>query len=69
MPLLNVNILAAYIESVNFYFYYHENNMHYLKSYGDYNNKIDDVCIKDYISISYSICFIVFTMFVALELL
>jgi len=69
IPLLNVNILAAYIESVNFYFYYQGNNIHYIKGYGDYNNKIDDVCIKDYISISYSICFIVFTMFVALELL
>jgi len=59
-PLLNVDILAAYIESVNFYFHYNGNNMHYLKSYGEYNNKIDDACIKDYLSISYSICFILF---------
>lgn len=59
-PLLNVDILAAYIESVNFYFHYNGNNMHYLKSYGEYNNKIDDVCIKDYLGISYAICFILF---------
>ena len=69
IPLLNVDILAAYIESVNFYFHYNGNNMHYLKSYGDYTNKIDDVCIKDYLSISYSICFILFTVFVFLQLL
>lgn len=67
-PLLNVDIFAAYIESVNFYFHSNGNNMHYLKSYGDYNNKIDAVCIKDYLSISYSICFILFTVFVLLQL-
>ena len=66
-PLLNLDILAAYIESVNFYFYYNSNNMHYLKSYGDYNGKIDDACIKDYLSISYSICFILFTVFILLQ--
>ena len=64
VPTLNVDILAAYIESVNFYFHYNGNNMHYLKSYGNYNNKIDEVCIKDYLSISYSICFILFTVIV-----
>ena len=68
-PLLNVDILAAYIESVNFYYYYNGNNMHYLKSYGDYSNKIDDACIKDYLSISYAICFIFFTVFVFLQVL
>ena len=69
VPLLNIDILAAYIESVNFYFHYNDKNMHYLKSYGDYTNKIDDVSIKDYLSISYSICFILFTMFVFLQLI
>jgi hypothetical protein len=68
IPLLNVDILAAYIESVNFYFYCNTNNMHYLKGYGNYAGKVDDVCIKDYLSISYSICFIVFTAFTFLEI-
>ena len=68
-PLLNVDILAAYIESVNFYFHYNGNNMHYLKSYGEYNNKIDDVCIKDYLGISYSICFILFIAILLMQLL
>ncbi|MBU3190560.1 hypothetical protein K9O30_15440 [Clostridium bowmanii] len=68
-PLLNVDILAAYIESVNFYFHYNGNNMHYLKSYGEYNNKIDDACIKDYLSISYFICFILFIAILLMRLL
>ncbi|MBU3159017.1 hypothetical protein KPL37_04500 [Clostridium frigoris] len=68
VPLLNVDILAAFIESVNFYSYHNSNNMHYLKSYGDYNNKIDNVCIKDYLSISYSICFLVFIAFLVIQL-
>ncbi|MBU3214238.1 hypothetical protein LL033_19335 [Clostridium estertheticum] len=69
VPLLNVDILAAFIESVNFYSYHNGNNMHYLKSYGDYNNKIDNVCIKDYLSISYSICFLVFIAFLVIQLI
>ena len=69
VPLLNVDILAAFIESVNFYSYHKGNNMHYLKCYGDYNNKIDNVCIKDYLSISYSICFIVFIVFLVIQLI
>ena len=69
IPLLNLDILAAYVESVNFYCYYNSNNMHYLKGYGNYAGKIDDACIKDYLSISYSICFILFTAFIFLQLL
>ena len=68
-PLLNVDILAAYIESVNFYFHYNGNNMHYLKSYGEYNNKIDDACVKNYLGISYSICFILFVSILLLQIL
>ncbi|MBW9151919.1 hypothetical protein [Clostridium estertheticum] len=69
VPLLNVDILAAFIESVNFYSYHNGNNMHYLKSYGGYSNKIDNVCIKDYLSISYSICFLVFIAFLVIQLI
>lgn len=65
-PLLNVDIMAAYIESVNFYFYYNGKDMEYLKSYGDYKNKIDDVCIKDYLSITYGICTVIFIIFLVL---
>ncbi|MCM8710993.1 hypothetical protein M2651_08135 [Clostridium sp. SYSU_GA19001] len=62
-PLLNVDILGAYIESVNFYYLYSSKNTDYLKSYGEYTKKIDDICVKDYLSIAYGICLIFFIIF------
>jgi hypothetical protein len=62
-PLINVYILSAYIESINFYYHVERKNVHYLKSYGVYTNKIDDISIKDFLSLIYSICFIVFIAF------
>lgn len=62
-PLLNVYIMAAYIEAVNFYYYIERKNVHYLKSYGTYTNKIDDIVVKDYLSLIYSICFVIFIAF------
>ncbi|PRR78714.1 hypothetical protein CLLI_12960 [Clostridium liquoris] len=62
-PLLNVDILAAYVESVNFYHYFNSDHTDYIKSYGDYKNKINDICIKDYLSIAYGICMISFIIF------
>ena len=68
-PLLNIDIFGAYIESVNFYYYFSDDDVHYVKSYGEYTNKIDIVCVKDYLSISYAIamvCFISFFIFIRL---
>jgi hypothetical protein len=62
-PLLNIDIMAAYIESVNFYYHFNDKNMHFIKSYGEYSNKIDELCIKDYLSISYGICVLCFVIF------
>jgi hypothetical protein len=62
-PLLNLDIFGAYIESVNFYYHFNEDDMHYIKSYGEYTNKIDEVCIKDYLSVSYGICIVIFLIF------
>lgn len=62
-PLLNADIMAAYVESVNFYYYFTGSNTEYLKSYGDYKNKINEVCIRDYLSIAYGICLVVFILF------
>ena len=62
-PMLNVDILAAYIESVNFYYHYSNKETDYLKSYGEYSNNIDEISIKDYLSITYGICLIVFVVF------
>ncbi|MDU1413219.1 MAG: hypothetical protein E6929_10460 [Clostridium sp.] len=61
-PLLNVYIVAAYIESVNFY-YIEEKGVHYIKSYGVYSSKIDDVSIRDFLSIIYGICFFIYIIF------
>lgn len=65
-PLLNVDILGAYVESVNFYYLYSTKDTDYLKSYGEYTKKIDEVCVKDYLSIGYGICLIVFIIFFVL---
>jgi hypothetical protein len=62
-PLLNVDILGAYVESVNFYYLYTSKNTDYLKSYGEYTKKIDEVSVKDYLSIAYGICLIIFILF------
>lgn len=62
-PLLNVDILGAYIESVNFYYLYSSKNTDYLKSYGEYTKKIDEISVKDYLSIAYGICLIFFVIF------
>lgn len=62
-PLLNVDILGAYIECINFYYHYNTKNTEYIKSYGDYNKKINNKCIRDYLNISYAICFIIFIIF------
>lgn len=62
-PLLNVDIMGAYIESVNFYYYFSSNNTDFIKSYGEYSKKVDSACIKDYLSIGYGICILVFLAF------
>ncbi|MEG0307331.1 MAG: hypothetical protein RR636_05260 [Clostridium sp.] len=62
-PLLNIYILAAYIESVNFYYYVEDKGVHYLRSYGIYQGKIDDMCVKDFLTIMYGICFMNYILF------
>lgn len=62
-PLLNVDILAAYAESVKFYYYYRDKDTDYIKSYGEYKNKIDTDCIRDYLGTSYIVCIITFSVF------
>lgn len=65
-PLLNIYIMAAYIESVNFY-YVEEREVHYLKSYGAFKGKIDDMCVKNYVSIIYGVSFVIFLLFWIVE--
>lgn len=62
-PLVNVDILAAYIENVNYYYYYYNGRNYCIRSYGHYKNKITSECIKDYISIAYLICIVCIILF------
>lgn len=65
-PLLNLSIMSAYMESVNFYYHYKYSNKDSLKYYGNYKYKIDTLCVKDYLSITYGIAFILFAIFLFL---
>lgn len=67
-PVLNIDIIAAYIESVNFYYCMADNNSNYVKSYGEYNNKINEECIKDYLGLAYVICIVIFAVFYILKI-
>jgi len=62
-PLLNIDVIAAYIEGVNFYYYYTKDSVNYMKSFGKSNNKIDEKCIKSYLSKEYAICILSFICF------
>lgn len=62
-PLLNANILAAYVESINFYYYFNIKGTDYIKSYGKYNNSIEYRHIKDYLAIAYLVCTLFFVIF------
>ncbi|MBC8062254.1 MAG: hypothetical protein H7Y18_16520 [Clostridiaceae bacterium] len=62
-PLLNVDVMAAYIEDVNFYYYYTKHYVNYMKGFGRSKNKIDDRCIKSYLGIEYGICIVSFICF------
>lgn len=68
-PILNVDIIAAYIESVNFYYCMSQDDLNYIKSYGEYNNKINDECIKDYLGLAYIICIITFIVFFVMKVI
>lgn len=62
-PMLNIYIMAAYIESVNFYYIVQNKKINYMKVYGEYQCKIDMLCITDYLSIAYGIAAITFAIF------
>lgn len=65
-PLLNANILAAYIQSINFYYYFRVRGVDYIKYYGKNNRNIEYSHIRSYLSISYCICLISFLVFISL---
>lgn len=66
MPLLNIYILGAYIETVNFYYIENCEAVHYLRSYGDYQGKIDEIAIRDLVTIIYGVAAVLFILFIIL---
>lgn len=66
MPLLNIYILGAYIETVNFYYIEDYEVVHYLRSYGGYQGKIDEVATKDLVTIIYGVAGAAFILFIIL---
>ena len=66
MPLLNIYILCSYIESVNFYYIEHKEVVHYLRSYGWYQGKIDITTINDLFSIIYGTAGFILIIFIFL---
>jgi hypothetical protein len=66
-PTLNVDIMAANIQKVNFNFYYDDNLTSYIKSYGESKSKINIACIKDYLGIVYASCMVFFILFLIIN--
>lgn len=64
MPLLNIFVLGAYIETVNFYHIENCEVVHYLKSYGGYHGKADEIAINDLITIIYGVAGVAFILFI-----
>jgi hypothetical protein len=60
-PLLNLNIIAANLESINFYYLNKENN---LKNYVNGKQNIDSICIKEFLNYTYFVCLLSFLVFI-----
>jgi hypothetical protein len=67
-PYLNADILAAHLESVNFYYHYKKTHSEYLKCYGKYSHSIDNKCIKNYLNITYFLCIFTYIIFFIIDL-
>lgn len=67
-PALNLDVIAAYIENINFFYYCQKGNTSYIRSYGDFDLKIEKRCIKDYLNIIYSVLLFMFIVFLILRI-
>lgn len=64
-PMLNLNIIAAYLESINFYYFKSDCD---IKNYGSGKRSIDSICIKEFLNHTYFICLIIFIIFIVIEI-
>lgn len=65
-PLLNIEIMAAHIESVGFYYHFYEEDTSYIKIYGHQKGSIDEKAVKHYLGVIYSAAFIMFLSFISI---
>ncbi|MFA6939388.1 MAG: hypothetical protein WCQ54_00175 [Clostridiaceae bacterium] len=64
-PLLNLNIIAANLESINFYYFKSDYD---IKNYGSGKCSIDSICIKEFLNHTYFVCLISFIIFIVIEI-
>lgn len=60
-PMLNLNIISANLEAINFYYLNRENN---LKNYVNGKQNIDSICIKEFLNYTYFVCLLSFLVFI-----
>ena len=65
-PLLNLEITAANIESISFYYHFQEKEQSFVKLYGKEENQITDNIIIGYLSTLYIAAIFIFLAFLAL---
>lgn len=64
-PMLNLNIIAANLESINFYYYKSEYD---IKNYGSGKQNVDSICIKEFLNHTYFVCLVIFIIFIVIEI-
>ncbi len=68
-PLLNIEIMAAYIEAVGFYYHIYENDTSYIKIYGEEKSKVEEIQVKHYLGVIYIAAFFMFLGFMSVYLI
>lgn len=63
-PILNIDIIAANLEKISFYYCETKENKSVVMYYGKFNNNINIRSLKNYFSVIYSICFMAFAFFI-----
>lgn len=63
-PTLNIDIIASHIQFINYYYFYQDTDLQYIKSYGNYKSSNVSISnIKTYLTVSYSICCFMFSLY------
>ena len=68
-PLLNVEITAACMEDVSFYYFFSREDKSYMKSYGSEKKLLDEDNIQHYIGTLYLASFMIFLFFIGIYII